>query len=456
MMMPDAPGGEWESLRRRPIQRLLQQAVSALWLGVIPGLLTLLAIRLLVPPAGSGLTGVVGWVAHRFGLLLAVALFFFFSGLARYWRFRIPGGRYASALPAHLVPDERDGERLAAWASDVALYEAAIRPAMRRTFQRTLEPAAIGDLARWLLDLRKGLETGDAPMARAAAAAIRSTARTALAIRQRRDALATLGAAALAAVAAYGVRTTVVQSYEVLSASMLPTLEPGDRLLGSKLAYVAARDRLPRRGDVVTFQSSEVALPAGIEAPEVLVKRVLGLPGDRIAVKGGQPVINGWPVPYCDAGEYVFLQSGAHGGAVHGRLRVEFIDDRAYLTVNAQSVPFRETYEVKPGEVFVLGDNRGNSLDSRAWNAGRGGGVPVGAVDARARWFLMGTHRSGDPDFGRLGHAIDRLEGRVHLEGVNAQSLDDAVARCLASPPSDTHPPDGGEGAGVRASREPE
>jgi len=240
--------------------------------------------------------------------------------------------------------------------------------------------------------------------------------------------LATLGAAALAAVAAYGVRTTVVQSYEVLSASMLPTLEPGDRLLGSKLAYVAARDRLPQRGDIVTFQSSEVALPAGIEAPEVLVKRVIGLPGDRVAVKGGQPVINGWPVPYCDAGEYVFLQSGAHGGAVHGRLRVEFIDDRAYLTVNAQSVPFRETYEVKPGEVFVLGDNRGNSLDSRAWNAGRGGGVPVGAVDARARWFLMGTHRSGDPDFGRLGHAIDRLEGRVHLEGVNAQSLDDAVA----------------------------
>jgi len=435
--------------------RLLQRVLLALWVGVVPALLALLVLRFLVPPAGTGLTGRVAELGERVPVLFGVALFFLFSAIARHWRFHIPGGRYASPLPAHLVPGERDGERLAEWASRAALYEVAASPATRRALEQGPEPGKVADFDQSVHELHDALVVGDESHAAAAARAIESTARGPLDARKRRELALTLGAAAVAAAAAFGIRARIAESYVVLSASMLPTLEPGDRLLGNKLAY-AGSDALPRRGDVLAFESSAVALPLSVDAPAVLVKRVMGLPGDHITMMGGQPVINGWPVPYCDAGEYVFLQAAAKGGALHGRLRVEFVDDRAYLTVNALATPFRDSYDVKPGEVFVLGDNRGNSLDSRAWNGGHGGGVPLAAVDARAQRFLVASQRSGDADWRRFGSAVDRLGGRLRLEGVNAAPLDDAVASCLAHRPVDTHPPPPAEAVGPRASREPE
>ncbi len=245
----------------------------------------------------------------------------------------------------------------------------------------------------------------------------------------------------LAGLAAWGVRRVVVAPYVVVGASMLPTLEPDDRVPRT-CPRLGSDERLPGRGEIVAFRGSMLAPDSrGGPWPEVLVKRVIGLPGDHVSMRGGSPVINGWPVPSCDAGEYMYMLSDPAGRGVHGRLRVEFLDDSAYLTVHTPAPPFEEPYEVLPGEVFVLGDNRGNSSDSRAFGAGRGAGVPFAAIDANVRWFLAGSHRSARTDLGRALSGIDSLEKRVRLEGVGVDTLQAGVAKCLTSRPAVTHPP---------------
>ena len=334
------------------LARLSVRAVCAV---LLPAVATALALRFLVPRAGSGALGVVAAIGHGSPLLFAGALFLVLSAVGHYWLLRL---------------------------SSTPRTPTTARPA--RTVPRELGSVAL-----------------------------------------------VVGAAAGAALL---FRAFVARPYRVEGPSMLPTLEPGDLVAG------AGGRVQPRRGDIVVFAADVAPRRTGLPAERHLVKRVIGLPGDRIGMRAGAPTINGWAVPTCDAGDYFYLTSDGEE-AVHGRLRVEFLADRTYLTVSAFGRPFVDTYVVQPGEVFVLGDDRGNSRDSRDYGAGHGGGVPLPAVEATVDRFLLGTHRSGDPDLGRALGAMDTLEVHLRLEGVETRPLEEGIARCLAGRPAVTAPP---------------
>jgi hypothetical protein len=88
--------------------------------------------------------------------------------------------------------------------------------------------------------------------------------------------------------------------------------------------------------------------------------------------------------------------------------------------------------------VFVIGDNRSDSMDSRTYNSGFGGGVDVATLEGRVDWFLTGRKNNGDLDLGRLlSHpGID-----LGLEGVDASDLERRIQACLGRRPRSTTPP---------------
>jgi signal peptidase I len=163
------------------------------------------------------------------------------------------------------------------------------------------------------------------------------------ALRAPRARLALLLAAPVAAALAF--RSFVLEPFAVASDSMLPTLEAGDRLFVNKLVA-------PRRGDVVVFERGGARY----------VKRVVGLPGERVDVSDGRVRVNGIAAPGWRTGT---LRLDARGRALGG-LREHLggiehgvLDDLGSEGANCASV-------VPEGHYFVLGDNRDHSTDSRA------------------------------------------------------------------------------------------
>lgn len=184
---------------------------------------------------------------------------------------------------------------------------------------------------------------------------------------------------------AVGIHTFFFEPFFIPSGSMVPTLLVGDYLFVNKFTYGYSHysfpfspdvfsgrvlGGMPKRGAVIVFR------PPGEPATD-FIKRVIGLPGDTIQVTGGQLLINGTQVPRTDAGNFT---DDSSGGPVVAREYMETLPGgKTHAILKETDDGFANNtpvYTVPAGDLFMMGDNRDDSEDSRFMD-GPVGYVPI-------------------------------------------------------------------------------
>ncbi len=195
---------------------------------------------------------------------------------------------------------------------------------------------------------------------------------------------------------ALAIRTVAFEPFNIPSGSMIPTLLVGDYLFVAKYSYGYSRFSLPlspplfsgrifgsvpNRGDVAVFK-----LPRDTSID--YIKRIIGLPGDRIQMKEGQLYINGERVERQPVGPFLADESGQR---VELKEYIETLPNgvRHPILKASDGEPLDNTqeYHVPEGYVFAMGDNRDNSLDSRVLNAV--GFVPIENLVGKAQMIFF-------------------------------------------------------------------
>ena len=162
----------------------------------------------------------------------------------------------------------------------------------------------------------------------------------------------------LSIILALGIRTFVAEARWIPSESMVPTLKINDKLIVDKLSYHFTN---PQRGDIVVFSPTDEIKKENPNLRDAFIKRIIGLPGDKVQVKGERVYINDRP------------------------LQENYIEDTPHYQFGPVVVP--------PDSYLVLGDNRNNSYDSHYW-----GFVPRGHIIGRAIVRFWPPNRIGELD----------------------------------------------------------
>ncbi len=215
-----------------------------------------------------------------------------------------------------------------------------------------------------------------------------------------RESLESIGAAVLVALL---LRAFVFEAFKIPSGSMIPTLAIGDQLFvnkiifGLRIPFTTTRlvhGQTPKRGDVVVFIYPHTP-------HDDYIKRVVGLPGDDIKVIDGILSINGAPVQRrsLGSGEYWDWDAALGWQRFAAQAFEEQLDDHRFTVLqdNERSTRDFGPYKVPAGHVWVMGDDRDRSADSRAW-----GPVPFDNLVGRSTFVFFSWGHKG-PELQRIG-----------------------------------------------------
>ncbi|HEX8555469.1 MAG TPA: signal peptidase I [Sphingomonas sp.] len=218
-------------------------------------------------------------------------------------------------------------------------------------------------------------------------------------------------------------RSLVFSAFSIPSESMLPRLMVGDYLFVSKWNYGYSRwsfpwgqpaipgkllSRVPARGDVVVFR-------APVVLDHDVIKRVIGLPGDTVQMRRGQLVLNGVAIPKQRVGDLVLPLSPNYDATKCGAASIDVIagqqvcryrrfsetlpGGRTYDVLDQDDIPEADdtgVYTVPDGHVFLMGDNRDRSADSRFPAPDGMGFVPLANIEGKAVVSFFSTDGSAE------------------------------------------------------------
>ena len=208
-------------------------------------------------------------------------------------------------------------------------------------------------------------------------------------------------------------RFVLYQPFKIPSGSMTPTLMVGDYVVAAKYAYGYGRYSVPfassvisgrilaadpEYGDIVVFRSPK-------DNSTDYVKRVVGLAGDRLQMRQGRLILNDRPVTRVALAEVsADTACGVDEGATVKRWREALPSGASYVTYDCDDNSFLDNtavFTVPPGHVFVLGDNRDNSTDSRMMSSF--GFVPMDNLVGKITRIIWSLDEDGEPRFERIG-----------------------------------------------------
>ncbi len=428
--------------------RVLRLTYWAVWFGLVPCVAIYLSFKFLMPDLGVVAEGAFGWLRSLFReqpIPMAIGLYSLFTLVVWFARHQLPLAAHAHLpIPAGVSTELRpDFERARALCEEAVhirnknarAYAKQTSEAQRKQLDdalRALRNAMYREPFR-KKDLAEALRKADGVVTRI------------LGRWRKGEVREIVEQLALAFGVALLLRTCLADPFKIPTGSMIPTLHVGDHIFVNKLKYgpqlPMTQRRLwetmpPARGAVAVFAYPE-------EPDKDFIKRIIGLPGDKIDVKNGHPWINGWEVPSCVVGDYKYWHDGTPDDPTsrwrNGTLFVEYLGEQTYFTLQTVPLDTPDTgpFYVAPREAFAMGDNRNNSKDSRFWYDNKGGGVPFANFRGPASliWFSFpGT----DIDWSRIGRFVMPSKLRL-INGMDG--LGPAFDKCMRERPSVTNPP---------------